>query len=380
MTNSRGTQIALLAWACLSPLLPATPQVAARLVAAATCTGTDQSAVSTWSTRRLASQVVVVPVDENDVAAAGPEVSAGAGGVILFGSTAPADLGPQLAALKSQAPGGIRPFVMTDEEGGVVQRMANLVGSMPAARDMGASMSPARIRDLARSVGTRMHRAGVTMDLAPVLDLDDGPGPSDSNPDGTRSFSIRRRVATADGLAFARGLRDAGVVPVVKHFPGLGGATANTDVTSAYTRPWSVLRSDGVRPFSAAVRAGLPAVMVANAQVPGLGRRPASLSPAVVGKVLRGRLGFHGLVVTDSLSAGAVRDAGYGLAGGTVQALRAGADMVMFDEGSAAVTAARTRSIVRTVVAAVRHRRLSRARLEDAVVHVLQAKHIELCR
>ena len=130
--------------------------------------------------QRLAEQTVVVPVDETDVASVGPEVAAGAGGVILFGSTAPSDLGTSLQSLDSLAPGGIAPFVMSDEEGGVVQRMANLVGSIPSAREMGATMTPTEIRHLATDLAERMRQAGVTMDLAPVLDVDGGQGPNNT--------------------------------------------------------------------------------------------------------------------------------------------------------------------------------------------------------
>jgi beta-N-acetylhexosaminidase len=257
--------------------------------------------------------------------------------------------------------------------------MANLVGRIPSARHMGSTMTPKEIRALAHRAADRMAAAGVTMDLAPVLDLDNRPGPSATNPDGTRSFSIRRSVTTPDGLAFARGLESGGVIPVVKHFPGLGGATGNTDLTAAATRPWSRLRKDGLLPFSAAVEAGIPAIMVANAVVPGLTSRPATISPAAVHHVLRRRLGFHGLVLPDSLTAAALRAAGYDLRHAAVAALRVGNDMVLFN-ATAGQVAGTTERVVRAVVHAVRARRLSRARLTSAVRHVLHAKGVDLCR
>jgi beta-N-acetylhexosaminidase len=171
---------------------------------------------------------------------------------------------------------------MTDEEGGVVQRVGNLVGSIPSARQMGATMTPAQIRRLAAELARRMRAAGVTMDLAPVLDVDGGQGPDNQDPDGTRSFGADEKIASADGLAFAAGLQAGGVVPVVKHFPGLGGATGNTDVMRASTLPWSALKSVGLVPFENALDAKVPAVMVANATIPGLTELPASVSPAVI--------------------------------------------------------------------------------------------------
>jgi beta-N-acetylhexosaminidase len=333
--------------------------------------------VSAWRLRRLAWQTVVVPVEETDVAAVGGPVASGAGGVILFGNTAPANLGTALRQLTARAPGGVRPLVMTDEEGGFVQRMANLVGSMPTARTMGATMTPHGIRRLAHRVGLRMASAAVTMNLAPVLDLDNGSGPNSTDAIGTRSFSINADVATAAGLAFARGMRGAGVVPVVKHFPGLGGATANTDIQAASTRPWAELKSNDLKPFRAAIAAGMPAVMTSNAHVPGLTPMPASLSFAANG-FLRNQLGFHRLVITDSLSAGAISDAGYDVPRATVRALKVGADMVLFNADPGQVTGA-ARAMVHAIVVAVQGGRLARSRLETAAVHVLRAKHVDLC-
>ncbi len=344
-----------------------------------TPTCTNETVLATWSVTRLAEQTIVIPVSENDVGSIRSEVAAGAGGVILFGSTAPADLGASLADLVANAPDGIAPLVMTDEEGGTVQRMANLVGSLPSARQMAATMSAAQIRQLALRVGQKMRANGITMDLAPVLDLDNRPGPSATNPDGTRSFSAAEKTAEADGLAFAAGLQAAGVVPVVKHFPGLGGATGNTDSVAASTVAWSRLQTNGLLPFAAAVRAGVPAVMVANASIPGLTTLPASLSPTLITGVLRQQLHFDGLVITDSLSATAVRDAGYPVPAASVKALAAGADMVLFTASPSNV-ASLTNQVTQAMVNAVRSGGLSRARLAQAAAHVLGAKGVSLCR
>ena len=298
--------------------------------------------------------------------------------MILFGSSAPADLGAALKSLEATAPGGIAPFVMADEEGGVVQRMANLVGSIPSARQMGATMTPSQIRQLATGLAVRMRAAGVTMDLAPVLDVDGGQGPNNQDPDGTRSFSPNEKTAAVDGLAFAEGLEAGGVVPVVKHFPGLGGATGNTDVMSASTPAWSTLQKVGLVPFENAVSADVPAVMIANATIPGLTDLPASLSSEVITAVLRDQLGFQGLVITDSLSAVAISAAGYSVPAGSVAALQAGADMVLFDVDPSAV-ASTTNQIVAAVVGAVNSGSLSRSQLVSAVAHVLVAKHVQVC-
>lgn len=337
-------------------------------VAAPSCVASN---LSTWTTPRLAAQTVVVPVDQGALAAARPEISAGVGGVLLTG-TSPHNLGQQIAQLKGAA-SPVAPLFMTDEEGGTVQRLSAVVGNVPSARQMGETMDPAAIKGLARSLGRKMYALGITVDLAPVLDADGGVGPSATDPDGTRSFSPNIGVAARDGLAFAEGLQQAGVTPVVKHFPGLGQSTGNTDFVAAKTLPWTTLSTHGLVPFAAAVRAGLPAVMVADAVVPGLTGVPASISPAAVTAVLRRQLGFKGLVVTDSLSTPAITASGYRLPVAVVDALKAGVDMVLFD-ATTATLATTTSAVTSAITGAVASGGLSRARLVAAATAVLRAK------
>ena len=178
--------------------------------------------ISAWSLSRRAAQLVAVAAAETDVAAAAPAVAAGAGGIVLYGSSAPANLGSQLGALEAMDEGGLAPLVMTDEEGGGIQRMANLVGSLPWPATMSATMTPAAVEQAAEQVAEAMVANGVTVDLAPVLDLASGPGPDATHIDGPRSFGVSPTTATTFGLAFAEGLEAGGVIPVVKHFPGRG--------------------------------------------------------------------------------------------------------------------------------------------------------------
>jgi beta-N-acetylhexosaminidase len=368
------------AWA--APSRPSSPPAGAAAAeqgarpraAAAACVD-----LSSWSIQRLAARTVIVPVSEADVTGVKPQVTNGAGGVILFGATAPANLGTQIAALYS--PSRTKLLVMTDEEGGGVQRMENLVGDLPWARDMARQWTAAQIRTNVAAVARRMAGYGVNMDLAPVVDVDgrDEP-PSSTNPDGWRSFSGTTSVVTQDGLAFARGLTDVAVIPVLKHFPGLGGSTANTDNGPANTLPWSTLQQVALPPFTAGIQAGMPSIMVANARVPGLTTRPASLSPAVITTQLRRTLGFRGLIMTDSLSARAISGAGYTIPRAAVTSLDAGTDMVMYGPtGSLAATRQTFDQIVAAEVAAVQAGTLSRTRLVQAVTHILRSQQTTVC-
>ncbi|MGW3510754.1 glycoside hydrolase family 3 N-terminal domain-containing protein [Streptomyces sp. NPDC000994] len=343
---------------------------------AATCT--NNTKLAGWSNRRLAMLTIAVPVSETSVSDAMSEVSAGAGGVVLFGSKAPSDLGSRLTALKSHVPGRLGLLVMTDEEGGGIQRMANLVGSLPWPAYMGKHWTPAQIQRNVTKVATKMAAAQVNMDLAPVVDVDGrNVAPSRTNPDGWRSFSGSTSVVSKDGVAYMNGLRAGHVIPVVKHFPGLGNSSYNSDFGPARTLPWSTLQKVGIPPFTAAIKAGAPAIMVSNNIVPGLGTNPASLSPTVISYELRGKLGFKGLVVTDSLSAKSISAAGFSVPAAAVQALRSGADMVMFDLGGN--TGSRTSSIASAITNAVAGGHLARSRLIGAAGHVLAVRHVNLC-
>ncbi len=337
---------------------------------------TNLQVISSWSLTQRAAQLVVVPIDETGVAGSDPSVEAGAGGVILFGDAAPATLGESLRSLDELAPAGIRPLVMTDEEGGGVQRMANLVGGLPWPATDAATMSPATLRSLAAQVARQMAAAGVTMDLAPVLDLASGPGPDAQHTDGPRSFGLDPKTAADYGLAFAQGLEDGGVIPVVKHFPGEGATSANTDYGPATTPPLSELEGNDLLPFEAAIRAGLPAVMVGDASVPGLTAMPASLSGTVISGLLRDRLGFDGLVLTDSLSAKAIADLGISVPQAAVEAVVAGADMVLFNSDTPNTT---FEQVVQALVLAVSTGRISSGTLDLAVDQVLAVKRVNLC-
>jgi beta-N-acetylhexosaminidase len=318
----------------------------------------------------------VVPAEESDVAAVQPSIEAGVGGIILLGAQAPANLGAQLAAVTKRSLGGVRPLVMTDEEGGEIQRMSNLVGSLPWPRTMTSSLTPRQVQALATKVAKKMAANGVSMDLAPVLDIAAGPGPDAQHTDGPRSFSPNPATAARYGLAFAKGLLAGGVIPVVKHFPGEGNASANSDDGPAVTPPIAMLERADLRPFEAAIAAKEPVVMVGNATVPGLSSAPASLSATVITGLLRKMLGFKGLVITDSLSAEAISDVGVSVAQAAASAVKAGADMVLFN---ASAPNDETDRVVTALVTAVNQHDISLRTLNNAVTAVLRTKQISLC-
>jgi beta-N-acetylhexosaminidase len=206
-------------------------------------------------------------------------------------------------------------LVLTDQEGGSVQ-------SFPGLPPRSAASTLRNLTDAyasGRETGLALRRAGVDVDLAPVLDLPDGPL-------GSRQFR-----APLLGVTFARGLLAAGVGSCVKHFPGLGSLPVSTD-ERPYVR--GRVRNADLAPYRAAIQANVPCVMVGHGVYPSLGRRRAALEPATY-RLLR-RLGFRGVAMTDSLDVVNGHSEEWALS-----ASRAGADLLLFTSGADADRAIR---------------------------------------
>ncbi len=339
-----------------------------------------EQVVATWSVAQLANEAISVSVNALDIAAMAPAARDGYGGILLFGTTTPTNFARTVAALQGETPDHESMLVMTDQEGGGVERLTNLVASLPWAQTMGKNLTRDQITAEGLRVGRSMKAAGVNTDLAPVADVDGrAVEPGEQDPDGYRSFSGVPAKAAVDVVAFAKGLREAGVLSVVKHFPGLGGGTGNTDYRPASTRPWSTLQTTGLVPFRSAINGGATAIMVSNASIPGFSSLPASISPVVI-SYLRDQLGFGGLIVTDSLSAGALSALHLGVPVASARALEAGADMVLAGSppsASASLQLAAETSVV--IQHAVKAGTLPLATLQSAAAQVLASVNTLSC-
>jgi beta-N-acetylhexosaminidase len=219
-------------------------------------------------------------------------------------------------------------LVAIDEEGGQVDRLKHRYGfpSTVSEASLGARDDPAYTRKRAKAIGTTLAGLGIDLDLAPVVDLDVNP----TNPvigALDRSFSADPTVVAQQGAAYLAGLHDAGVAGSLKHFPGHGSSTADThlgwvDVTSTWT-------DTELEPFRELVASGdADTVLVAHVFDKKLDPEyPASLSTKVIDGMLRGDLGFDGVVITDDLQMGAIRQV-YGYATAVERAILAGADIL----------------------------------------------------
>jgi beta-N-acetylhexosaminidase len=227
------------------------------------------------------------------------------GGVILTGrSKAGIAATAALTARVRAAVPGRAVLIATDQEGGAVQVLKGPGFSpMPSALSQGG-LSPVELRARARTWGGQLRAAGVRVDLAPVADT--VPAGAANPPIGAfgRQYGSDPATVATHAAAFAAGLADAGVVPTVKHFPGLGRVSANTDVSSGVTDRVTTRSDPYLDPFRAVIRIGHPFVMVSSAVYSRIdAARPAVFSPSVITGLLRGDLGFDGVVFSDDLGA-----------------------------------------------------------------------------
>ncbi|ELP66678.1 glycosyl hydrolase family 3 N-terminal domain protein [Streptomyces turgidiscabies Car8] len=274
----------------------------------------------------------------------------------------------QLAALTAQLRAEREDvLVAIDEEGGDVTRLEVRTGSsFPGNHALGAVDDLELTRAVAHELGHRLRACGVNLNWAPSADVNSNP----ANPViGVRSFGADPELVARHTAAYVTGLQAAGVAACTKHFPGHG----DTSVDSHHALPRidasrSVVLGRELSPFRAAISAGTRAVMSAHILIPSLDPdRPATLSHPVLTDLLRGELGYTGLIVTDGMEMQAIAGT-YGIERGSVLAIAAGADAICVGGGlSDDETVRRLRD---ALIQAVRTGELPEERLADAAERV----------
>ncbi|MFE0184424.1 glycoside hydrolase family 3 protein [Streptomyces olivaceus] len=271
--------------------------------------------------------------------------------------------GVQRASLALPTP--IPSLISIDQEHGVNVRIGSGATQLPGAMALGAGRSLPDARTAARISGTELAALGIHQNFAPVADVNVNPANPIIN---VRSFGADAREVSRMVAAQVTGYQQSGVIACAKHFPGHGDTAQDSHTglpVITHTREeWD--RVDAP-PFRAAIAAGVDSIMTAHLQVPALdpSNEPATLSPAILQGVLRGELGFEGVIVTDALNMEGVRTK-YGDDRVPVLALRAGADQLLFppDIGVA----------YNGVLAAVRSGEITEDRLDESVLRILRIK------
>ena len=258
----------------------------------------------------------------------------------------------------------IAPFIGVDEEGGLVARVAQKLGTtkfepMYSYKDGGADAA----NDIYTTIANDIKPLGFNLDFAPVADVWTNP---DNQVIGTRAFSDNADEAAAMVGAAVRGLQDNGICASVKHFPGHGNTEGDSHTGFVYTsKTLDELRVCEFLPFKAGIDADADFVMVGHIIAPAVDDAPATLSHTMVTDILKGELGYEGLVITDGMEMGAIAD-NYTPADAAVMAVQAGCDVILepgdFYEYADAL------------MAAVRDGRISEERIDESVRKILECK------
>lgn len=265
--------------------------------------------------------------------------------------------------------GNVSPFVAVDEEGGTVVRVAGneafAVQDVGDASALGNAGDTEAAKRAAEQIADYLAPLGFNLDFAPVADV---VNPLRSDTMGLRSFSSDAAVAAAMVRAEVEGFRDQKMLCCAKHFPGIGAAAGDSHegaITIEATN--EELETVDLVPFRAAIEAGVPMIMVGHVNLPNVvgDGVPASLNSAIVQGILRDSLGYTGVVVTDSLSMGAITNC-YTPAEAAVAALKAGCDIPLMPE--------RFGEACQGVLNAVQAGELTEERLDESLIRILSAK------
>ena len=265
--------------------------------------------------------------------------------------------------------GNVAPFIAVDEEGGTVVRVADneAFGAQDVgdASALGSAGDTEAAKRAAEQIADYLMPLGFNLDFAPVADVVD---PLRSDTMGLRSFSSDAAVAADMVRAEVEGFRDKKMLCCAKHFPGIGAAAGDSHegaITIEATN--EELETVDLVPFRAAIESGVPMIMVGHVSLPNIvgDSTPAPLSSAVVQGMLRDSLGYTGIIVTDSLSMGAITDY-YAPAEAAVAALKAGCDIPLMPE--------RLDEAYQGVLSAVQVGELTEERLDESLTRILTAK------
>lgn len=274
-----------------------------------------------------------------------------------------------------QAAAKVPVMVSIDEEGGRVSRVSELLGADPAPRTVAQTMTPEQTYEMALERGRGLADLGITVDFAPVVDVSGQPADSVI---GDRSFADDPETVTAYAGEYARGLRDAGVFPVIKHFPGHGSASGDSHTGAVTTPPLDELQTWDLVPYRSLVTTDV-GVMVGHLDVPGLTAPgvPASISPAAM-SLLRTGTGyaappFVGPIFTDDLSGMKAITDRMDVPHAVAAALTAGADVALW------LTTAEVPAVLDHLEAEVAAGRLPQSQVDASAVRVATAKGVVNC-
>jgi beta-N-acetylhexosaminidase len=324
--------------------------------------------------KQIVGQVMLVGTPIGDPAAIDKSLRAyGFGGVFLAGRShaSAAQLRKAIAALQAAAPPGVRLLISLDQEGGEVQTLQGAdFPPIPTAVAQG-KLGRTALHAQAEAWAARLAAIGINLDLAPVADTVPASLGSGNPPIGAfhRQYGSDPTAVASDIATVVDAVQSAGVVTTLKHFPGLGRVKVNTDTDAGAVDRTTTASDPYLGPFIAGMRAGTGAVMISSASYPRLDPTTiAAFSRPIITGLLRERLGFQGLVVSDSL-AGAAAVSFVSTGQRAVRFIEAGGDFALTTQYSKAP------SMIAALLAAAQRSASFAARVTDAARHVIRTKY-----
>ncbi|HEX2945774.1 MAG TPA: beta-N-acetylhexosaminidase [Clostridia bacterium] len=293
------------------------------------------------------------------------------GGVILFQRNVgdPVQLLGLNNSLKEMNKSNKAPlFISVDEEGGRVSRMPDQLVDMPAALTIGNTQNINYAYDTGALLADEIASFGFNTDFAPVLDIWSNP---QNTVIGDRAFGTTPETVKSMGISVFKGIRDRGIIPVVKHFPGHGDTVTDSHIgLPKVDYGMKRLKTFELVPFQAAIDKGADAVMVAHILMTALDKNyPASLSKAVITDLLRTDMGFDGVVITDDMTMGAIAK-NYDIGKAAVRTILAGSDIVLVCHGTE-----NQKLAMDSVKAAVKNGTIPMKRINESVGRILRLKY-----
>lgn len=293
------------------------------------------------------------------------------GGVLFFGGNILNDKQVSAYIKKLQAKSDTPLFVSVDEEGGIVSRLGNnpqtSVTTFPPMKEIGATGNPQNAFDAGKTIADDIAKLGFNLDFAPVADIVTNPANTIIAAKG-RSFGTTPDVACAMVPQFVKGMQEENVSATLKHFPGHGDTVADTHLGRVYSNAdIDRLSSVELLPFMAGIHAGVDFVMVSHISLPAItgDDTPASMSPKIISGILKGQLGFSGIVISDDMYMEAISK-NYSAEDAAVQAILAGSDMLIVKLNFAPAW--------QGVYDAVQGGTISQDRLNESVLKILELK------
>jgi beta-N-acetylhexosaminidase len=263
---------------------------------------------------------------------------------------------------------GAPPFIAMDQEGGTVTRLPADATNIPCAMAFAATQNPKNAYDAGLITGRELRALGINFNFAPVLDVN-------SNPQnymvGVRSYGDTPETVIRYGLQMAKGLSDAGVLCLAKHFPGHGDTAVDSHIgLPCVNKSLEELEKMELAPFRAAIESGIHAIMTSHILFPQLEREkvPATMSRTILSDLLKGKLGFHGLVFSDCLEMDAIR-AYYGTVPGALAAAAAGVDILLISH-----TASLAVQVSEALEDALRSGKINMIETENSAMKILRCK------